>query len=100
MLAILYYLFSSQGLLSILHLIFFLLFRFLTHKDPKNKDAIAVNMVTIKNTLDAVGDFEKSATNKEQREEEKMDIDAMPNSKYKSDVLLLANNSTSSLVNS
>ena len=57
-------------------------------------------IVTIKNTDEAIGDDEKSATNKEHRKEAKIETDAIANSKHKSDVLLLHNSSISSFVTS
>ena len=97
---LLHYSYSLTGLSKILFLTICLSFLCLHHNNVKNIVDIAVNIVTIKNTDEAIGDEEKSATNKEHRKEAKIETDAIANSKHKSDVLLLHNSSISSFVTS
>lgn len=92
--------YSFTGLFIILSLTICLSFLCLHHNIEKNIEDIAVNIVTIKNTDEAFGDDEKSATNREHRKDEKTEKDAIANSKHKSDVLLLHNSSISSFVTS
>ena len=94
------YSYSFTGLSKILSLTICRSFLCLHHNIEKNIADIAVNIVTIKNTDEAIGEEEKSATNKEHRKEAKIETDAIANSKHKSDVLLLHNSSISSFVTS